>query len=335
VIGMSSSPARVTVVIPNWNGREWLKECLNALKIQNYRNFEICVVDDASTDGSADFVETVDLRTKVIRLHVHKGFAGAVNAGIKAASGEYILLLNNDTLPSVSFLQNLVLAMDTMPPEVGSLASCMQCMENPILIDDAGDFLTWYGQALKRGHGRPVTEFKKSEEVFSACAGAALYRKAFLTDTGGFDEGFGSYLEDIDLGLRGRLMGYRCVFVPEATVFHKGHGSNLPHRMYVRLVTRNRLMLMGKNIPFLLIIRYFPNIVAGQLALVIQHGAPWESFIGYLSFIQRLPKVVRDRRQILSTRKLTDQEIGRLLLLSPEGISLPEWFTKRIRREFH
>ncbi len=274
VTGMNYSSVKVTVVIPNWNGRKWLGECLSALKLQSYPNFETIVVDDASTDGSTDFIGKLDLRIKVIRLYAHKGFAGAVNAGIKASSGEYILLLNNDTLPSVSFIQNLVHAMDNIPPDVGSLASCMQTMDNPMLIDDAGDLLTWFGQALKRGHGRPVSEYRQRGEVLSPCAGAALYRKTYLQNTGGFDEEFVSYLEDLDLGLRGRLMGYRCFFIPNAIVLHKSHGSDLPKKTYIRLVTRNSLMLIGKIFPFPLLIGDIQHIAIGQVALFIQHRSP-------------------------------------------------------------
>jgi GT2 family glycosyltransferase len=209
----------------------------------------------------------------------------------------------------------------------------MQSMDNPLFIDDTGDFLTWYGQALKRGHGRPVSEYTESEEVLSPCAGAAFYRKAYLQDTGGFDEEFVSYLEDLDLGLRGRLMGYRCVFVPGATVLHKGHGSDLANGTYIRLVTRNRLMLMGKNIPFPLLIRHIPHIAIGQVALFIQHRSPWDSLVGYFSFMKKIPKVVRNRNHILSNRKLTDKEIERLLILSRDGISLPAWSPKKIRRD--
>ncbi len=254
---MPSSSIRVSVIIPNWNGGEWLDGCLNALKSQDYRDFEILVIDDASTDGSSNHLEERFPMVRVLRLTEHHGFAKAVNAGVMATSGDYVVLLNNDTLPSNSFIKNLVQAMDTMPSDVGSLASCMRSMDNPMLLDDAGDILTWYGYALKRGHGKPSVDFKGDGEILSTCAGASLYRRKFFENVGGFDEKFENYLEDLDLGLRGRLLGYRCKFVASAVVLHKGHGSNLPAGNYTRLVTRNRLMLIGKNIPIFLLMRHF------------------------------------------------------------------------------
>ncbi len=190
-----------------------------------------------------------------------------------------------------------------MPPEVGSLASCMWSMDDPSLLDDTGDIFTWYGHALKRGHGKPITESKGDNEILSACAGAALYRRAFLNDVGGFDEKFVSYLEDLDLGLRGRLLGYKCMFVASANVLHKGHGSNLPLRDYIRLVTRNRLMLIGKNIPFSLIVKHFHNLLIGQMVLFIQYRHPFDSVIGYLYFLRQIPHVLHERRRILAAKK--------------------------------
>lgn len=329
---MLSSSAKVSVIVPNWNGGKWLEGCLSALKSQDYRDFEVLVVDDASTDGSCDHLEERFPSVRLLQLTEHHGFARAVNAGIRAASGDYVLLLNNDTLPSTSFIRNLVLAMDALPPDVGCLASCMRSMDNPDLLDDAGDTFTWYGHAFKRGHGRPVAEFKEDCEILSPCAGAALYRRAFLNDVGGFDERFVSYLEDLDLGLRGRLLGYRCVYVASADVLHKGHGSNLPTGSYVRFVTRNRLMLICKSIPFSLLLRHFYHILIGQLDLFIQYRRPFDSCLGYLSFLRQIPHVLHERRKILAASKLSDQEIESLLDPSPKGVCLPGWMLMRARR---
>ncbi len=328
----SSVTVKVSVIIPNWNGGKWLNGCLSALKSQDYGDFEVLVVDDASTDGSCDRLEERFPDVRLLQLTEHHGFARAVNAGIRAASGEYVLLLNNDTLPSISFITNLVLAMDAMPPDVGCLASCMRSMDNPMLLDDTGDMLTWYGHAFKRGHGMPVAEFVEDGEVLSPCAGAALYRRVFLNDAGGFDERFVSYLEDLDLGLRGRLLGYRCKYVASAEVLHKGHGSNLPTGSYVRFVTRNRLMLICKNIPFSLLVRHFHQLLLGQLDLFIQYRRPFDSVIGYLSFLRLIPHVLHERRKILAACKLSDQEIEGLLDHSPKGVCLPGWMLNGTRK---
>lgn len=327
---MPNSSVKVSVIIPNWNGDIWLDGCLDALESQDYRDFEVIVVDDASTDGSVDHLKERSPPVRLLQLAEHLGFARAVNAGIKASSGEYVVLLNNDTLPSTSFIRNLVAAMDSMPSDVGSLASRMLSMDNAMLIDDTGDIFTWYGHALKRGHGRPAVEFEENDEILSSCAGAALYRREFLDVSGGFDERFVSYLEDIDLGLRGRLFGYRCVFVANATVMHKGHGSNLPTGDYVRFMTRNRLIVLGKNIPFPLLVRHFHHILIGQLALFIQYRRPFDSIIGYLSFFRQIPHVLRERHRILAPSRLSIQEIDQLLDRSSDGVCLPRWILRRL-----
>lgn len=332
-IEMLDSSPRVSVIIPNWNGGKWLDGCLKALSSQDFRDFEVLVVDDASTDGSMDRLQERFPSVRTCLLPEHHGFAVAANAGIKATYGDYVILLNNDTLPSKSFIRNLATAMDNMPPDVGSLASRMLQLDDPMLIDDAGDVFTWYGHALKRGHGRPAGEFVKDGLVLSACAGAGLYRREFLKDSGGFDEKFVSYLEDLDLGLRGWLLGYRCVFISSADVSHKGHGSNLPTRDYVRFVTRNRLMLIGKNIPLPLLKKHIFHILIGQLALFIQYRRPFDSLIGYLSFIRQIPHIIDERRQILASRRLSDSEIEKLLDLSPEGVCLPRWLLERMRED--
>ena len=326
-IGMTGSTSKVSIIVPNWNGLQWLENCLNSLKIQDYGDSEIIVVDDASIDGSTDYLEREFPEIKTIKRRKRGGFAKAVNEGIAVASGEYIVLLNNDTVASSSFIENLVRIMDTSPPEVGCLAGSMRTMSAPLLIDDAGDILTWYGQALKRGHGKPVTDYMKQQDVLSACAGAALYRRGFLDSTGGFDERFVNYLEDVDLGLRGRLSGYRCIYVPDAEVLHKGHGSALPSGDYIRFVTRNRLMLFGKNIPFSLLIRHLHHILVGQVALFFHYRHPFASLTGYASFLPEIPHVLKERRRILAGRAMKDDEIEELLIDSAEGISLPRWLS--------
>jgi GT2 family glycosyltransferase len=321
------------VVIPSWNGRQWLKGCLDALRAQDFRDFEVLLVDDASTDGSAGYVKAHFPEVNIVQKTRREGFAKTANAGVKASSGEYVVLLNTDTRPTRSWLGELVRTMDGSPPEVGSLASCMVQMDNPHLIDSAGDILTWYGQALKRGNRKPVSGCDCTGGILSACAGAALYRREFLQETGGFDGEFGSYLEDIDLGLRGRLSGYTCTYVPSATVLHKGHGSGIPHRDYIRLVTRNRLMLFWKNIPLRLLVRHLHHLLAGQLALFVQYRSPFDSIAGYLSVVPRIPHIVRERRRILAARTLSDSEIDALLEMSREGISLPGWSNRADRGE--
>ncbi|MDD5483896.1 MAG: glycosyltransferase family 2 protein [Kiritimatiellae bacterium] len=308
---MNTTP-RVTVVIPVWNGADWLPACLRALAAQSFRDFLVIMVDNGSVDNSRELARAYP-RVSVIKFERNRGFAAAVNAGIRQCSSEYVVLLNTDAQPRPDWLQHLVHAMDAGGPEVGCLASRMLSMGNPALVDNCGDILSWQGAAAKRGHGQPADFFGRSEEVFSACAGAALYRRSLLETLGGFDERFFAYLEDLDLGLRARMRGYRCLFVPEAEVLHQGHGSGISSARYVRLVTRNRLLLFLKNVPARLLLRHALSLIYGQWYFLVAYRRPLASLAGYCSFLACLPHVCRARRRTLKNIVVPLEALDRLL----------------------
>jgi GT2 family glycosyltransferase len=312
-IRMSVSFPKVTVVIPNWNGGAWLPGCLEGVFAQDFRDFTVVLVDNGSTDNSLDFVRRSYPQVQVLSFAENRGFAVAVNAGMRASQSEYIAFLNTDTCPRRGWLSSLVEAMDNSPPEVGCLASKMLVMPDPGVVDDAGDLFSWYGAAQKRGHGQPASEFAQVAEVFSPCAGAALYRRYFLEELGGFDERFFAYLEDVDLGLRGRLRGYLCLYVPTAEVLHQGHGAGIPQGWYVRLVTRNRLMLLAKNIPLSLLLRHAPQLVYGQFYFLIAYRKPLDSLTGYISFLLLVPHVFREHLVNMREMKISVSELDRML----------------------
>lgn len=305
--------SKVTVVIPVWNGTAWLAACLEALAAQSLRDFAVIVVDNGSTDNSRALVARHAPQASLIAWERNRGFAAAVNAGIRASRSKYVALLNMDTRPCPDWLLNLVQAMDASAPDVGGLASKMLSMANPTVADDCGDSLSWQGAAAKRGHSRSAADFARSEEIFSPCAGAALYRKSFLDELGGFDERFFAYLEDIDLGLRGHLRGYRCLFVPSAEVLHQGHGSGLPQARYVRLMTRNRILLLLKNLPARLLIRHAVSLLYGQFYFFIAYRRPFAALAGYFSALPVLPHIIRERRRIQQNLKLTLEQVEQLL----------------------
>ena len=258
-----SSP-EVTIIIPAWNAGQWLPGCLDTLAQQTFRDFEIVLVDDGSTDGSIDFVKNHYPYIKIVSFETNKGFTPAVNAGIKHARGKYIALVNADTRPEPTWLEYLVEALNSSPADVGSVSSKMLVLENPDLLDDAGNTLSWYWSARKRGYRTAATNYREREEVFSACAGAALYRREFFNTVGAFDEEYTIYFEDIDIGLRGRIYGYRCLYVPEAKIFHHGHSAGIVGGRYVFLMTRNRLMTLLKNVPACLLLRHWYHLLFGQ-----------------------------------------------------------------------
>lgn len=310
---MNSFPYSASIIIPNWNGMKWLPGCLAALQDQGRRDFEVIIVDNGSSDGSVPFIRESYPGVTVIELERNFGFSIAVNAGIRAAKGRYIILLNNDTLPEKEWLSALLLVVERSPSGVGSLASHMVSMDNPAYTDDAGDLLDWRGFATKRGHETPVSLWTTPGPVFSACAGAALYRREFIGRTGLFDEKFGSYLEDIDIGLRGNLFGFRCVFVPDAIVLHKGHGSGIPSGEYVYHITKNRIMLFVKNMPLKLLIRHTGTILLGQVYAFFVYKKPLITCRAYLYVLRNLRAILRDRAAIVPQISLTEEEIDSLL----------------------
>lgn len=306
---MTSSSAIATVIIPNWNGGEPLTTCLRALRSQTRRDFELVVVDNGSTDDSIARVRAMWPEARVIRNAVNRGFAIAANQGIAAATTPYVALLNNDTAPHADWLEALVNALENAGSEVGSAASLMLQMERPDLVDSAGDELTRHGFAHKRGHGLPAGGFAEPCEVLSACAGAALYRRAFLEKAGGFDETFFAYLEDVDLGLRGQWLGYKCLFVPGARVLHRGHGSKTPQGRYVRWSARNRLLLIVKNWPRELFAHGWYHLIYGQFYLCIAQRRPLHFIMGCASFVRHLPYALTARRRIMAQRQVSSSRI--------------------------
>lgn len=310
---MTDSSLNVSVVIPNWNGLAWLPDCLRALREQSYAPFQIIVVDNGSEDGSVAYLNEEHPDIHLIRLDRNRGFAAAANTGIRAADTPYIALLNTDTRAHPDWLRALVATMDSCPPHVGALASCMVTMECPDIMDDAGDYLTWHAGAFKRGHQQPRELFLEETEVFSPCAGAALYRRSFLTQLHGFDERFISYLEDMDLGLRGRLQGFTYRYVPAAMVSHEGHGSGLPSGRYVRYVTRNRLMLMKKSIPARLLFRHAAKLFYGQCYFALATRKPLHALLGWFSLIPCIPHILKERKRIRKSCTLSAEALDALI----------------------
>jgi hypothetical protein len=288
-------------------------------------------VDNGSTDGSVTFVREYYPEVQVLAFDRNRGFASAVNAGIRESHSPYVALLNVDTIPLPGWLLHLVETIKS-GPDVGSVASKMLQLENPTLVDDAGDMFSWYGSARKRGQGEPAQWYDRPEEVLSACAGAALYRRALLEELGGFDESFVSYLEDIDLGLRARLLGYRCLYAPEARVLHQGHGAGIARSRYVYLMTRNRLAVLTKNIPSSLLRKHWRTLLYGQFYFFLVYKRPLHSIAGTVAWLVALPRLLRQRREIQARKVISDQTLEALLSTELGEIPLREIIVNKLRR---
>jgi GT2 family glycosyltransferase len=298
---------KVTIVIPNWNTQRWLPGCLNGLRAQTYHDFQVVLVDNGSTDDSLTLVKNQYPEVEILAFNENRGFAAAVNAGIKHSASDYVVLLNVDTLPQPTWLNSLVEVIEQSSSDVGGLASKMLSLDNPDLIDDAGNTLSWYGTACKRGLRQPAATYTQLEEVFSISGGASLYRRTFLENVGYFDEGFVSYLEDVDLGLRGRLLGYRYLYVPTAEVLHQWSGSRIPRPRYVFLCTRNRLALLIKNIPWPLLFKHSLTLLYGQFYFFLVYKKPFYSLGGMVSLLTTLPRLLRQRQVIQRRKKISNK----------------------------
>ena len=207
--------SEVTVIIPNYNGIQYIGDCLECLRKQTM-DVDIIVVDNASTDGSDDVAASCpDVR--FIKLTQNFGFCRAVNEGIAATKTKYLILLNNDTKPEPTFVQELYNVIDAHP-DTFSVASKMIQMNAPDKIDSAGDLYCALGWAFSLGKDMSVKRYDRESVIFSACAGAAIYRKDLFEQIGYFDELHFSYLEDVDVGYRARIMGYVNRYTPKAVV---------------------------------------------------------------------------------------------------------------------
>lgn len=304
----------ISVVIPNLNGMRWLPGCLDALHHQSFRDFEIIVVDNASTDDSCSWLRAQHPEAFLIELNENKGFSAAVNAGIKVARGTCIALLNTDTQAEPDWLDHLYRTLLDATPDVGGVCGKMVMMEDPSLIENAGDTLAWNGAAEKRGYGKSAASLNQPEEIFSPCAGGVLFRASFLREAGWFDESFFAYLEDVDLGLRGRLLGFRYLYQPSAILTHQGHGSQIPSSRYVRLTTANRLRLFLKNMPTRLLLKHLPSLVCGQVYFLIVHRRPLASLQGYGDLLRDWPSIREKRKKILALIRIDTQTIDQMLL---------------------
>ena len=266
---------KVSVVIPNYNGKEYLEDCLDALMRQDVRSFEIIVVDDASSDNSLEEMQKkypendAFPRTRYIRHEINCGFCKSVNDGIDASKGDYVILLNNDTVAQSSFVRELYQAI-RVSDKIFSASAKMLSMQNPELMDDGGDYYCALGWAYAAAKNKPEKNYNKKKHIFASCGGAAIYRKDLLLSLGKFDENHFAYLEDVDLGYRAKIYGYDNWYEPSAIVYHAGSafsGSRY-NEFKIKLASRNSMYIILKNMPFLQILINLPLLLLGFLTKI-------------------------------------------------------------------
>jgi GT2 family glycosyltransferase len=313
----------ISVVVVNWNRKELLRACLASLAQQTGVEFETIVVDNGSTDGSAEMAER-EFGRRVIRNAENRGFCAANNQGIAAARGEFIALLNNDAEAEPGWLAALERACSKRT-DVG--------MEDPGRIDKVGHLIFPDGQNRGRGSGTEDRgQYDREEEVLWPDGCAAMYRKRMLESIGGFDEDFFAYGDDAELGLRARIAGWKCVYTPEAVVrHHRGSTLGKDSVRRLELIERNRLLLALKLFPWSLLwlnpVYFAARLAAGMAAARRGEGdtahfpgirGKWAMaralIRGHLEALCLAPRMLRKRAEIRRIRRLTPGEVRRLIL---------------------
>lgn len=315
----------------NWNRRELLRACLRSLAGQQGVRFETILVDNGSTDGSAEMAEH-EFGARVIRNRENRGFCAANNQGIGVASGDLIALLNNDAEADPGWLASLAQAFDR-GADIGMAASKILEYEDPRRIDKAGHIIWLDGQNRGRGTGAVDRgQYDREEEVLWPDGCAAMYRRAMLHRIGGFDEDFFAYGDDAELGLRARIAGWRCLYVPAAVVrHHRGSTLGRGSARRMALIERNRVLLAFKLFPPRLLwlnpVYYLMRLAAGVLAAGRGEGdtAAFRGLRGKMALaagliggdldaLRLLPRILRKRAQVSEIRKLSSSEVYQLLL---------------------
>lgn len=320
----------LSTVIVSWNGRRYLPACLDALLPQLPPGAETLLVDNGSTDGTAEWACAAYPAVRLIALRENLGFAGGVNAGLRAARGDLLLLLNNDAFVEPGFIAALCAAL-RQRDDIGAVGAVLTFAHQPQIVASAGVRVRRDGLALDLWAGRAVADLPADpQEIMGPSGGAALYRRALLEDVGLLDPGFFAYLEDADLAWRARLRGWRSVVAPAARARHvysatSGQGSPFKQR----LLGRNRARVIVRCMPGPLLLRGLPAILAYDL-LAVAYGLVTRQpaiIAGRVAALRELPALLRERRSIQARRSAPIGTLARWL--DPPG---PPWSALREQR---
>ncbi len=322
---MHNFQPHIDIVIPNFNGVEFLDTCLSSIVRQTYPSFSIVVVDNGSVDNSLDFVRKQYPFVDLISWPQNKGFSPAVNAGIAAGNSPLVFLLNNDTELEEDCLEQLVEAA-TLQDEYDFFAAKMISYRERHLLDGAGDGFLRGGVGYRLGTmENDDALYSRPGRVFGACAGAALYRRELFDTIGLFDEDFFAYLEDVDFNLRANSRGGKCYYVPGARVFHIGSattGSKI-NSFTVRLSTRNNLNLLVKNYPLVLFFRFAPALLVYQFfwfVFVVKKRQFAAYVSGVVEFVSNIPLMLKKRKEVLAGVTLTTDELAAILVAAEKDV---------------
>ncbi|NLE76091.1 MAG: glycosyltransferase family 2 protein [Chloroflexi bacterium] len=308
----------ISVIIPNWNGQAHLPTCLGALRRQTHPDFEVLVVDNASTDASCQMVLDDYPEVRLVTLPTNRGLTGGVNVGINEARGETVALLNNDTEAHPYWLAALQQALDEHP-EAGSIASKMMLFDRRDVIHSAGDYYRRDGIPGNRGVWEEDRgQYDEPGWVFGGCGGAVAYRKAMLDEIGLLDEDLFMYCEDVDLAWRAQLAGYPCWYQPSAVIYHRlsATGGGPLSSYYTG---RNTVLVWLKNTPGPLLQRDWPLALRAQMRIAAEALRSWRGAAararlrGQVAGLALALPWLGKRRQVQASRRVSLDYIASIL----------------------
>lgn len=315
-----AAPPAVTVVVVNYNGGEYLRGCLASLKAQTFTDFEVIVVDNASTDASLVLATEFPDRCTILKQSANLGFAGGNNVGARVGRGRWLALLNPDAVAEPGWLAAMMAAVEQRPTH--RMIACLQInLHDATRLDGAGDCYLAYGFAWRGGFGHPPSRAPKPGECFAPCGAAALYPRDLFLDAGGFEERYFCYHEDVDLGFRLRLMGERCQFVPAAVVHHAGSAiAGRSSEFAVFHGMRNGVWTYVRNMPGWLLLLTLPVWLLGLLALMLRgvvRGIFKPTVRGYGAALKGLGPMLTARKQVRARRRAKVGDIAAALTWNP------------------
>ncbi|MHA7965776.1 glycosyltransferase family 2 protein [Paenibacillus sp. CAU 1782] len=323
-----------TVVIPNYNGEKYIEICIDKALLQIEDESKIIVIDNNSNDNSVKIIKKKYQDIIVVVNDKNMGFSYAVNQGIKLSKTKYVLLLNNDAFILPDFILNMEKCIES-DPLIFSVSSLMLNHENRDIVDNAGDQLTLLGWAFKTGDGDTKYNYMHQRVVFSSCAGAALYRVSTFDVIGYFDETFFAYLEDVDIGFRANIKGFKNVFCPTAEVLHIGSatsGGEKYNHFKVNISARNNVLLLYKNLPLLFLLVLLPIFLLGiiiKMMFFLRKGYLKSYLNGFFAGIRLLPEA--DNRPMKKRELIYYCKIVKMMFISSFNYVMS--FIKKVSRK--
>ncbi|MCI0351529.1 MAG: glycosyltransferase family 2 protein [Acidobacteriales bacterium] len=326
--GTEIANKRITVIIPSLRRPDLVTACLESLSHQTlpHSDFEVLVVENEGREQDPSPEIPASLQVMRILLAHNLGTTASINHALTLSNSSYVLFLNNDVELEPNFMSALLEVLENDPSLGFATPQLLQARDRNRL-DGAGDAMLLGGGAYRLGYSDTISDqFNVPGEALAGCGAATMYRRAMIADTGGLDEDFFAYLEDLDVALRGRLLGWKGAYVPSAVAYHIGSATlgDAIHPRIIRLLTRNQILLVTKNYPASLLLRLLPRILVYQLlwfVLALKRRALGAYVKGIAGAVSLLPGTLQKRRAMMSRRKISVVDFMWLLCSSERKIA--------------